>query len=342
MSHPKTAAISLCALRASVVNLPRILFAAILICAPATFADDAKESPYNVRLDKTVTSRWEFGIEIEATGDITDAIATAPVPFDWPEQKVTEVSRDVSSQVKKVSFSTLDGGAKQMQITIKKLKAGETARAVLTFEIEKHWIEGPEKTDDLTKPTKPVKDLAKYLGVSPYIETEDPAIRGQALQVVDKPENDWQLTRTIFDWVRANVAYKFAVDISPATTALENKEGDCEELTSLVIAFCRVHKIPARSVWVPGHCYPEFYLVDPSGKGHWYPCQAAGGSDDFGRMPEDRPILQKGDSFKIPGEKEPRRYLAPRFTAKNVAAAPEVRFISKRVDKAATPAATRP
>lgn len=313
-----------------------IFLLALIALTPATFADDAEGSPYNIHLDKKVTTRWNFGLEIEATGDITNAVATAPLPFDWPEQKVTEVARDVSSNVKKVSFRTLDGGAKQMEIMIQKLKAGETARAVITFEIEKYWIEGPDKTDDLAKPNKPNKDLTKYLGVSPYIETDDPTIRGQALQLGEEATNDWQRARTIFDWVRANVSYKFAAEISPATTALENKQGDCEELTSLVIAFCRVHKIPARSVWVPGHCYPEFYLVDPNGKGHWYPCQAAGGSDDFGRMPEDRPILQKGDSFKIPGEKEPRRYLAPRFSAKNVEAPPEIRFISKRVDKAAT------
>ena len=52
-------------------------------------------------------------------------------------------------------------------------------------------------------------------------------------------------------------------------------------------------------VWVPGHCYPEFYLEDAEGRGHWIPCQAAG-TRAFGSMPEHRPILQKGDNFRVP------------------------------------------
>ncbi len=128
--------------------------------------------------------------------------------------------------------------------------------------------------------------------------------------------------------------YKFAAEISPATTALENKQGDCEELTSLVIAFCRVHKIPARSVWVPATAIRSSTWWIPAGKGHWYPCQAAGGSDDFGR--ECRRIAHpaKGDSFKIPGEKEPRRYQPAVCGEKRRRSRLKFGFISKRIDKA--------
>jgi hypothetical protein len=52
-------------------------------------------------------------------------------------------------------------------------------------------------------------------------------------------------------------------------------------------------------VWVEGHCYPEFYLVDATGKGWWFPCQAAG-TRSFGAMPDQLPILQKGDTFRDP------------------------------------------
>ena len=96
----------------------------------------------------------------------------------------------------------------------------------------------------------------------------------------------------------------------------EDGFGDCEELTSLFVAMCRVAGIPARSVWVPGHCYPEFYLEDEQGEGHWYPCQAAG-TRIFGAMPEARPVLQKGDNFRIPGSRQPQRYVQETVTAKN-------------------------
>ena len=38
---------------------------------------------------------------------------------------------------------------------------------------------------------------------------------------------------------------------------------------------------PARTVRVPGHVYPEFYLLDEDGKGRWFPCQVSG-TRDFG------------------------------------------------------------
>ena len=92
-----------------------------------------------------------------------------------------------------------------------------------------------------------------------------------------------------------------------ALAALKDGTGDCEELTSLFIAICRAANIPARTVWVPGHCYPEFYLVDDKGEGHWFPCQSAG-KREFGGISETRPILQKGDSFRPPkGTKERQR-----------------------------------
>lgn len=135
----------------------------------------------------------------------------------------------------------------------------------------------------------------------------------------------------MFDWVRANVKYEFAEQIKPATAALADGVGDCEELSSLLIAMCRSKKIPARAVWVPGHTYPEFCLADETGKVHWFPCQAAGAERQFGRMNEDRPILQKGDNFLVPGERTATRYVMQSLTAKDAAAPPEVKFIMERV-----------
>jgi hypothetical protein len=82
----------------------------------------------------------------------------------------------------------------------------------------------------------------------------------------------------------------------------------------LFIAICRAGNIPARTVWVQGHCYPEFYLEDNKAVGHWFPCQIAG-SREFGGIVETRPILQKGDNFKPhPGQKKNQRYLAEFLT----------------------------
>ena len=83
-------------------------------------------------------------------------------------------------------------------------------------------------------------------------------------------------------------------------------------MTSLFVALCRNARVPARMVWIPEHCYPEFYLEDADGNGHWFPCQAAG-TRQFGRMDEYRPVLQKGDRFKVPEKRAPMRYVSEFF-----------------------------
>ncbi len=65
----------------------------------------------------------------------------------------------------------------------------------------------------------------------------------------------------------------------------------------------------------PEHCYPEFYLEDANGFGHWYPCQVAG-DRQFGEMKEYRPILQKGDRVKVPEQQGLQRYVAEHFECK--------------------------
>ena len=171
-------------------------------------------------------------------------------------------------------------------------------------------------------------DLRPYLGVSPSIETTHVEIKRLAGEIAQEATTDWDKVKAIYDWVRANVRYEFDAELKGALTALRAGHGDCEELTSLFIALCRANGIPARSVWIPGHCYPEFYLQTPDGRGRWFPCQAAG-AEEFGSMHEARPILQKGDNFRVPGEAAAKRYVAETFRAQNAVANPRVEWVRK-------------
>ena len=131
--------------------------------------------------------------------------------------------------------------------------------------------------------------------------------------------------------MRAKVEYKHDDRIRGALVALQEGVGDCEELSSLFVAVCRINKIPARCVWVNSHTYPEFYLQDSQGRGTWFPCQIAGDGHIFGEMDEERPILQKGDNFKVPDEKGTQRYVKQSFKAANADGNPEVRFVLEKV-----------
>jgi Transglutaminase-like superfamily len=299
----------------------------VLINCAALAADESR----GIRLGEESTSKWRFGVVVKATGgQVSGITATLPVPMDWPEQTVKKIGEEKSRQVGEIDFPVLDRGVKQMRVKIPRLAAGEEATAVVTFEVHKRRIEAPTETGVYQVP-KSDRELAKFLNPSPYIESKDPKVKAIASQVISGKDQAWDQVAAIFDWVRANVKYEFAEQIKPATAALKDGQGDCEELSSLVVAMCRASKIPARAVWIPGHTYPEFYLADEAGKGHWFPCQAAGADRQFGSMNEDRPILQKGDNFIVPPDKTPQRYVKQTLSAKDAAAPPEVKFVMERV-----------
>jgi hypothetical protein len=299
-----------------------------LVCCLALA--DAEDRPGAIELTNPQPYRWECGVRVVASGPTSGIVATLPVPKSWPEQDVTLVSEDLSSHVRSARRRVLDGGVEQLTVTIPRLDGGDTATALLTLDIIKRDIVAPTATDALRPPATPSRQLRVFLQPSPYIESDDPAIRAAAEQVVAGLPPGWAQAEAIYDWVRQRVEYRFDERIKSARQALEDGFGDCEELTSLFVAMCRATGIPARSVWVPGHCYPEFYLEDEQGEGHWYPCQAAG-TRLFGAMQEARPILQKGDSFRVAGQRQPVRYVHETLSAKNAASDPTVQFVQQRL-----------
>jgi hypothetical protein len=244
------------------------------------------------------TLKFRVGMKVRADGgELRSIYATMPVPAEWPEQKVRVVGEDLSPDVRGLRYRMLPGGVKQMVVEIPDLPAGTIAHAIVTFELERSAILPPADPSSLTIPEKPDRALRAFLGPSPYIETRHAKITKLA-KATGEGLDGWAKVEKLYDTVREKVEYRNG-DLKGAARALADGWGDCEELTCLFIAVCRVEGIPARTVWVEGHCYPEFYLVDGKGQGHWFPCQAAGGRA-FGCMPDQLPILQKGDEFRDP------------------------------------------
>ena len=242
--------------------------------------------------------RYRVGVRVVAQGGrCRDIYATLPVPMDWPEQGVRIVDEDTTTDIRRLRFRDLNGAARQMIVEIPDLAAGREAKAIVTYELERSAILAPQTTDDLRLPSKSDHDLRIFLRPSPYIESRNSSIV-RLMRETTKDVEGWSKVEAIYDVVRQRVEYRNG-ELKGAARALADGWGDCEELTCLFIAMARAAGIPARTVWVEGHCYPEFYLVCPEDKGHWYPCQAAG-ARSFGSMPDLLPILQKGDNFRDP------------------------------------------
>ncbi len=296
----------------------------------ATQAEPNDEAP---DLVEPRVYRWKMGLQLKGgPGQAIGIRATCPLPVEWPEQQIKVIEQTKSDNVKSVKIEDLDNSVQQMMVAIAELGSGETAEVIVELEITKAWIGAPANTQQLQFAKRMDRHVKKYLAPSPFIESRDRRIKEIAKELEEQTANltPWQQVEAIYDWVREKVEYRFDEQIKSSLDALDDGHGDCEELSSLFIAICRARGVPARAVWIPGHTYPEFYLVDSEGNGHWYPCQAAG-AREFGAMSESRPILQKGDRFKIHGHREMMRYVQPTLTAKDATASPSVKWILEEV-----------
>ncbi len=289
---------------------------------------DAEAGTLSPQLGDVRVLRYRVGVIVATEGGPCGGLyATLPVPAEWPEQKVRIVKEEVSKGVRDLHYRPLGGGVQQMVVSIPSLPAGGKEYAVMTYELERAAILPPESTSQWRIPEKPDRSLRVFLGPGPYIEARDPKIVRFAKDAAADHEG-WARVEAIYDSVREKVEYRNG-DLKGARRALNDGWGDCEELTCLFIAACRSQGIPARTVWVEGHCYPEFYLEDAAGAGCWHPCQAAG-TRAFGGMPDQLPILQKGDAFRDPDRPAKQlRYVSEfiKGTARGGGGAPQVVWV---------------
>lgn len=272
---------------------------------------------------------------ITGDGAMANTIATTVFPSEWPEQKVEIIEVNVPSGLQH-TLRELPGNNRQLFFSAASIPTFTTVEATLKVRVTKHHIVGPTDPSSLVIPKPIPRDAKLFTGNSPYIDASSSEVRKIARDLVQQePADAWAHVELIYDWVRDNIKYTRG-ELKDTKKTLKEKTGDCEEMTSLFVALCRASNIPARCVWIPGHCYPEFYLEDADGHGFWFPCQAAG-AHSFGSMPEYLPILQKGDRFKVPEKQELQRYLADFLTSKKIIGqqSPKVEFVRQLLGDAA-------
>ena len=268
-------------------------------------------------------------------GEMASTLATTVFPTTWPEQEVEVLEVKMPNGLHH-TFRDLPGNNRQLLMVAPTIPAFTTLEGTVKLRVIKSHIIGPEDTSTLVIAKHPPREVKIFTGNSPYIDTNSSEVRKIAREIQSaEPASAWQHVELIYDWVRDNIQYTRG-DLKDTKKTLRDKTGDCEEMTSLFVALCRASNIPARCVWIPNHCYPEFYLEDADGHGFWFPCQAAG-TRSFGSMPEYMPILQKGDRFKVPEKQDSQRYLADLLTSKKLTGqqSPKVEFIRQLLGDAA-------
>ena len=302
----------------------------IVGCLPmpawAQLNEQPELSPNGIQLGDPVVQRWQVGAVVQApNGPVRNLLITIPIPTDWPEQTVKVLEEEISPNVGQVGYRVVADGVKQMLVGIPAVPPGGEVHAVLTFEITTYQVLPPDDTSGLVVPRNPPRDVRRHLGISPFINSRHRAIRRKVTEVVADQESAWDQVEAIYDWVRENIETNNE-PLKGANQTLDDSAGSGEDLVNLFVAMCRAHRVPARIVWVQGHYYPEFYLQDADGEGHWFPCQVAG-NREFGGITEVRPILQRGDNIKVPEKKEPYRYVPELVKGAAGGGRPSVKFV---------------
>ena len=258
------------------------------------------------------TYRLKIVAKVEAPedDDCRNVVLVAPIPMDWPEQRARRIGSPKFTAGARYAETVKRGQCATMKLTVPMIRAGESAGVELLYEITRWRMQFVAPTDELTLPHGPPAEVRDQFARddAPGLEMKHPKIVGltRELQKEHAGENPWNLVKGFWQWTRDNVDFKNG-DFRGALFAIEQHCGDCEEMSALFVSMCRLSGVVARSVWVEGHNYPEFYLLDSKGRGHWIPAQVVGPAW-FGEMTEYRPILQKGDRFYDPFHRHLVRY----------------------------------
>jgi hypothetical protein len=231
------------------------------------------------------------------------------------------------SKYARVSEQVLPGQAALIRFQVSKIPQGESAFVERLYEITRYRTKFTMPSEELALPRGTPPELREQVrGIPPGVDIQNPKMIELAdmLKTSNAEAPPWDRAKAFWSWTRDNVKFVNG-DYRGAMHAIEQRCGDCEEMSALFVGLCRLSGIPARTVWVESHDYPEFYLVDKRGKGHWIPAQVLGPAW-FGEMAEYRPIFQKGDRFYDPLKKEYVRYVPQTVKGAHAESLPKVEF----------------
>jgi hypothetical protein len=313
----------------------------LVIIAVFGWVPEAERAPFEspdtatakgVRFGEATVHRYQAGVVIDAVGGPCRGLyVTIPVPADWPEQQVKIVDEQFSPAVRGVRYRNTIPGLRQMLVNIPSIAAGQTVRALVTYEVRRRPILPPRDTCILEIPQKVNRRMLPYLATSIYIEPRNRQVNALAKRVTADKATAWAKVEALSRAVREHVEHRTTDSRKGAARALRDGHAGNQDMTALFVALCRAIKVPARTVWVSGHCYAEFCLHDDKGNGHWVPCQVAG-TWQFGENSTRRTILQKGDSFQVPEKRERQPFV--REFVKGSGGRPRVKFVREALDAA--------
>lgn len=289
----------------------RLIILVICLFTSQTLLAEEKTTDENptLRLSNERSYLYEIGVEVSAgASNLRNVTVTMPSLQNWREQKVELLKRKKPPRSKVTQKRHINSGT-NLICKVPFIGKGKTVTISQVYRVTRLDVELKLDFKSLRKPSsKEQKAFKIFLIKAPGVDTNNRNIRKAAKFLYDSEKSTWDNVEGFYYWIRNNVEYQYHDDFRGAANTLDKKIGDCDDMSALFIGFCRVNGIPARTVWIQDHAYPEFYLVDKSGQGHWIPVQISG-QHWIGKMFEARPIFQKGDSFYDSVLKKKTHYL---------------------------------
>jgi len=114
------------------------------------------------------------------------------------------------------------------------------------------------------------EELALYTKPSEIIDSNDEDVRGFAAEIAEGEDDLYAVVHKMAEWTKGNIKYDLSTltaEVSQkASWVLDNRQGVCDELTSLFIAMLRSLGIPAK--FISGVAYTESELFPENWGSH--------------------------------------------------------------------------
>jgi hypothetical protein len=265
-----------------------------------------------VTFSDPVTTNYKVGFQVLAIKNpVVKALVTLPIPNEWPEQTVSVVNETIPPDMGSIYDRELNSGVKQLVVKIPRLQPKTVVEMSMTYQIRTCQVNPPPDTKIFQRPKTSHREGKPYTQSSPEITFRDSKLKKQVKELVAEKATPWEEVEAIYDWVRDEIDIRSG-ESRDTSKVFKDRYGCAEDVVGLFVAMCRANKIPARMVWVTGKQYAEFMLIDRNKKAHWFPA-ALVGPREFGQLSEPLPILQKGDSIRVPEKKQRQKRVAELF-----------------------------